>query len=218
MRQPGGPSALDKNPRARGRLAPPASFRLHRGAELGWLESGAFLEQVLQIAIAQVYDPPAGAQAHGILGSSSTAPILPRFPTVRSNRSIIRTMKHRHRRRGIVRTQASLPPEVMDVLLKLRPVFEREFRERFGRELRPDDPVFWSRSRSGDEPVPMTEEEIEQAIDEHLDEVFYTVVLVEDERAREDFLAFMRDQGEEEEAQQIIAAAIRNKSSQAYVM
>src|SRR4030095_5681899 len=60
----------------------------------------------------------------------------------------------------------SLPPEVMDVLLKLKPVFQREFRERFGRELRPDDPVFWSRSRSGDEPVPMTEEEIEQGINE----------------------------------------------------
>jgi hypothetical protein len=44
----------------RGRLAPAAGLRLHRGAELGRLEGGAFLEQALQIAIAQVCDPPAG--------------------------------------------------------------------------------------------------------------------------------------------------------------
>jgi hypothetical protein len=55
--------------------------------------------------------------------------------------------RHKHRRHGIVRTQVSLSSEEIDVLLKLKPVFERELRERFGRDLRPDDPVFWSRSR-----------------------------------------------------------------------
>jgi hypothetical protein len=80
----------------------------------------------------------------------------------------------------------------MDVLLKLKPVFQREFRERFGRELRPDDPVFWSRSRSGEEPVPMTEEEIQEIIDEHMDEQFYAM-LAEYEAEREEFLAFVRE-------------------------
>jgi hypothetical protein len=47
--------------------------------------------------------------------------------------------------------------------------------------------------------------------------VFYTVVLAEDEDMREVFLEMARDQGEEEEARQIIDAAIRNKASQAYV-
>ena len=38
-----------------------------------------------------------------------------------------------------------------------------EFRRRFGRNPRPNDPLFWS-ERSGDKPVAMTEEEIEHII------------------------------------------------------
>jgi hypothetical protein len=36
-----------------------------------------------------------------------------------------------------------------------------EFRQRFGREPRADDPLFWS-DRSGDTPIPMSEEEVRQ--------------------------------------------------------
>ena len=75
-----------------------------------------------------------------------------------------------HRR--IVRSPAdSFSSEELDLLLELKPAFEREFRERFGRDLRPDEPVFWSLSRSGKEPVPMTEDEIRESLDKYLDEL-----------------------------------------------
>jgi hypothetical protein len=37
------------------------------------------------------------------------------------------------------------------------------FRQRFGRDPRPEDPVFWS-ERSTDTPVPMSEEEVREVI------------------------------------------------------
>jgi hypothetical protein len=37
------------------------------------------------------------------------------------------------------------------------------FRQRFGRDARPEDPVFWS-ERSTDTPVPMSEEEIREVV------------------------------------------------------
>src|SRR6476660_4026872 len=81
---------------------------------------------------------------------------------------IIQRMAHRR----IVRSPAdSFSSEELDLLLELKPAFEREFRERFGRDLRPDEPVFWSLSRSGKELVPMTEDEIREILDKYLDEL-----------------------------------------------
>ena len=37
------------------------------------------------------------------------------------------------------------------------------FRQRFARDPRPDDPVFWS-DRSTDEPIPMSEEEVRDVV------------------------------------------------------
>ena len=96
--------------------------------------------------------------------ASRTSGALQKSLSGTSDRGIIRTMKHRHRRSRDSRVQLNLSPEVQDVLLQLKPAFEREFRERFGRNMRPDDSVFWSDRRSGAEPVPMTEEEIEEVV------------------------------------------------------
>jgi hypothetical protein len=73
-------------------------------------------------------------------------------------------MKHRHRRRRTRLTQVTLSPETKAWLGEMLPDFNREFRERFGRDIGPRDPLFWSPDRSGPEPEPMTEEEIEQII------------------------------------------------------
>ena len=43
------------------------------------------------------------------------------------------------------------------------PTTPTTFRQRFGRDPLPDDPVFWS-DRSTDEPVPMSEQEVRDVV------------------------------------------------------